>query len=167
MGSGPDPRKHQKLRRIDRAAAQDRFARIGAKFRAAAHIAHALHEGALDNQFANHRPIEQGQIVSGPRRPKISAGGRVARPFADRELIALRSLLPGAVEIIGKRQASRGARFHEGIDDRDAVACPRHTQRSCRAMILIDMIQIGFRAAKIGQNVCGRPTGISSAAHRS
>src|SRR5690606_5270648 len=92
-----DPRQHQKLGRIDRSAAQQRLARIGAVLLTTPDIANAPHPPVLDDQAADRRTIEQVEVGTAPRGPEEGVGRRIAPPLADRELVMLGALLLRAV----------------------------------------------------------------------
>ena len=110
-----DAGEHQKLRRVDRAAAQDDFApRLDGADRIALPVFQAADAPALKQQAGRHCIGRDGEIGAPRRRLQIGVRGAPAPAPVNRHVHRPEAFLPVAVHIGGAGVAGLFARFDEG-----------------------------------------------------
>jgi hypothetical protein len=152
----------QKLRRVDRATAQQHLApRLRAAQYALLAIGHAHGAPSLGQHLVRQRVGRDRQVGPAHRGPQITHRRRAAAPSAHRHLQGAHTLLVGSVEIVVQRKAE----FH-GAGDEGVVQLVRRTQvadaqRTAGAVIVVGAAFLVFRLAEIRQHVVVRPAGIA------
>jgi hypothetical protein len=135
-GFGPDAREQEELRRIDRAAGQDHFlARIEALPLAGVNDRHA--DGALAAQLdALDQGIdENGEIRPVQRRMQEGARVRETNAVALVQLVAAKTVLHGAVEVVVARVAGLDGGGDESLGERVAGSRPLHVELAAAAVV--------------------------------
>ena len=157
---GPDPRQHQKLRRVEHAAAQHHLAcRLGIALSPCIDEMHAHRAPATQFDARRQRTRAQCQVPPLQRRFQIGIGGRRAATRADGELRAPETDLRLAVCVGCLTPTPRARRFAQGVVDR--VLDPRglRAQRAGATAPGVLAAFPGFAAFEIGQHVGIRPAG--------
>ena len=155
-----DARQHQKLRRVDDAAAQDDFfPGVRGDVLAVLDIVDAGGALAVERDFRHQRAGFDGEVVSRQSRPQISVGCAATAAVFHRHLPGAETFLLGAV-VIGRRLIAGGASGGgEGIDQR--IGKPRHLrrQRPVAAAIKTGAAFPRFLAPEIRQHMRIGPAG--------
>jgi hypothetical protein len=153
-----DARQHERLGRVDRAAAQNDF-RIGISLLRLffLHIFNAdglaaFKEDARGQRFDFHR-----QIGTAERRHEVALGRAAALTVLDRVLVRADAFLLRAVEVVRIRMAGLLACFDEGIEKHIGAAPVGNAERPVAAMERVIAVLIAFRAAEIGQHIGEAP----------
>ena len=155
-----DARQHQKLRRVDDAAAEDHFSfRMRGDGFAATDIFDAGGAAAVEHDLRRQRVDLDGEVVAPKRRPQIGVGRAAAAAVLHRHLPDAKTFLLRAV-IIGRRLVAGGASGGgEGIDQRIGKAGHLRRQRTVAAAIKARAAFPGFLAPEIGQHMGVGPAG--------
>ncbi len=155
----PDAREHQHLRRIDRTAADDDFARCGLMIGLAAHrIRHAAGTTAIEGDATDQRAGMNGEIRALFDRREVRGGRRTARAIALGDLIETDAVLLRAVEIAVHRQAVLMRGIDEHLRQRIGVTQVGHRERTFATVQCVAAALIGFRFTEIRQHVVPLPT---------
>ena len=110
--SRPNPRQLQKLRRVDRASANDHFAGGGGEtFSAVAGIFDPDGAASLEANPAHPGARLEAQVSAAQRRAQKCIGRRTPQTIADRHLIAAQSFGMRSVEILGPIEAQLRGRL--------------------------------------------------------
>ena len=154
-----DAGQHQKLRRVDDAAAQDDFAlgMRGDAF-AALDIFDAGRAAAVEDDFRRQRIGLDRELRPLQRRPQIGVGRAAAAAVLHRHLPGAEAFLLRAV-IVGRRLVAGGAAGGgESVDQRVGEACRLRRQRAVAAAIKARAAVPRFLAAEIGQHMSVGPS---------
>src|ERR1700730_12576261 len=116
---------------------------------------------AVEQNAGGERLRNYFEIGARARRLQIARRGRGAHAVAHRGLVIAGAFLRRAVEIVVARIAALQRRLDIGFGERMPVAQVRNRERSAGAMELIRAALVGFRLAKIGQDVVEAPAGIA------
>jgi len=112
-----DAREHQKLRRVDDAAAQDHFALgMRGESRSALDEFDACGAASVEHDAAHKRIRLDCEIGSRQRRAQIGLGSAAAAAVLDRHLAGAEAFLLSAVEIRVRPVARRDTGRGEGVD---------------------------------------------------
>src|SRR5947207_8175753 len=160
-----DPRQHQQLRRVDRAAAEDDLA-SGARLVLAPVAPERDADGAaaFEQDLVAERFGDDLQIAPLHRRAQIADRGRAAAAVARRRLVIADAVLTRAVEIIVARKAKRDRGIDEGFADRVMLRHIGYAKRSAGAVELVAATRLVLGALEIRQHVVERPAGIAELA---
>ena len=153
LGRIADAGQHQKLGRIDDAAAEDDFAfRVSGYWRTPLDIFDAGGAAAVENDLGRQRLDLDREIRPWQRRPQIGIRGAATAAVLHGHLPGAEAFLLGAV-IVGRRLVSGGAAGRgEGIDQRVVKTRRLRRQRTLAAAIETGAAFPGFLAAEIGQH---------------
>ena len=150
----PDPRKHQKLGRVDDTPGQDHLpVRERRGLMASLNIMHPNSPLSLKHDLPGQRAGFDRQIRARKSRSKIRGRRAPAPRIADRKLVAPETFLFGSVEIRVGRIAGLDTGSHKRIEQIVVMACIADNQRSIAPMERISPAGIAFGAFEIGQHI--------------
>ncbi len=161
----PDPRKLQKLRRVDRPPCQDHLGpRAQHPDRVALPVFDADRPTALDDHLRRERPGDHPQVRPFHGRTQEGPRRRVPPRIPDRHLVDPGTLLHGAIEIRVLRQAAlaagRDVGFHQRVQTR---AVGRDEKRPTRAAPFIAARLVVLQRTVGRETFVPAPTGIVAA----
>jgi hypothetical protein len=149
-----DPRQHQKLRRIDDAAAQQHLALGPGRPRFAAQdMLDPDRAARVEHDAVDARAGLDGEVGAAQRRPQIGLGGAAAPAVADRLLHPPKPFLLGAVVVGRLRHLQRRAGREAGLDQRVRKGRGPHGERPVAAAIVAGAGLPCFLPAEIGQHL--------------
>src|SRR5215469_2113694 len=159
-----DAGQHEQLRRVDRAAAQDHFARRQCGALLAVDATDDTGRSPPDEcDFFGERIGDDAQIGAAHCRSQIPDRGRAAPAVARRRLVIADAVLMGAVKIVVARKPRLRRTGDERFADR-MLRHIRHAEWAARAVETVGATHLVLRAPEIGQYVVERPAGIAELA---
>ena len=155
----PDPRQHQQLRRVDRAAAEYRLARPNGFGAAAAAIANPGRAALRKGHRVDLHPGTHLEVRPVHHRRQITARCRPPAAVLDRRVVMASPFELRPVEVVGARNAGLDRGFDEDLRQRQRMAAVGGVQRPAAPVIVIAAPLAVLGATEIGQHVGPAPAG--------
>jgi hypothetical protein len=161
----PDARQQQKLRRVDRSAAQHHLATrtYGARHAVLAEP-HAHRAAALEQHLFGQRIGLDTQVGAATGGAQIPHRGRASAAVARGKLVVAGALLHRAIEIIVAWETKIERALDERLADRVLVVHVGDRERPAGTVQFVGATDLVFGAAEIRQHVIERPAGIAELA---
>ena len=164
MPGRADAGEHEKLRRVDRAAAQDDFAAgVGGAQRAALPVFDAARAPSVQDQPRRQRAARHMQVGAPARRLQIGVRRAPAPAAMDRHVHRTEAFLAMAVHVGSAAVSGLDAGFDKGRVERVGQGSARGVQRPRVAAIAVAAIAVAARAEALGLAEIGQHLGIGPA----
>ena len=162
---GPDAGQHQQLRRVDRAAREQHFARGVHELGAAPRRSYSTPTARVPSSTtrARTRAGDDREVRALARGREVARGGAPARAVLLRDLVPADAGLRRAVEVgvVAMARLARGVEEH--LRQRVVVPQVRDVEVAARAVQRVGAALLVLAAAEVRQHVAPRP---AAGAHR-